>query len=128
MSSREETTKRIARVIAEVTLVEEDKINEDSHLFDDLGVESIDFVDIIYNLESEFGIEIPNDALFSDRNFLDEDTGHMADGVLTKEGRAALAAYPYLNQRRLAGENPGAYLYSVANLVDFVENALKSSD
>lgn len=50
-------TERVIRVIAEHLEVEESTINE-STTFADLGVDSLDAVEIMMELEDEFGIEI----------------------------------------------------------------------
>ena len=41
--------------------VEEDAINTDAHFVNDLGADSLDTVELIMELEEEFGIEIPDD-------------------------------------------------------------------
>jgi acyl carrier protein len=38
--------------------VEEDVINPDAHLKDDLGIDSLDFVDIVVLVERNFGFKI----------------------------------------------------------------------
>ncbi len=50
-------TERVIRVIAEHLEVEESTINENT-TFADLGVDSLDAVEIMMELEDEFGIEI----------------------------------------------------------------------
>lgn len=51
------TTERVIKVIAEHLEVEESTINE-STTFTDLGVDSLDAVEIMMELEDEFGIEV----------------------------------------------------------------------
>ena len=41
--------------------VEEDAINTDAHFVNDLGADSLDTVELIMELEEEFGIEIPDE-------------------------------------------------------------------
>ena len=41
--------------------VEEDKIVADASFIDDLGADSLDTVELIMQLEEEFGIEIPDE-------------------------------------------------------------------
>jgi acyl carrier protein len=41
--------------------VEESKITEDAHFMDELGADSLDTVELIMQLEEEFGIEIPDE-------------------------------------------------------------------
>ena len=41
----------------------EDEISLDSKFMDDLGADSLDTVELIMNVEDEFGIEIPDDEV-----------------------------------------------------------------
>jgi acyl carrier protein len=41
--------------------VEEEKISKEASFVDDLGADSLDTVELIMQLEEEFGIEIPDD-------------------------------------------------------------------
>ena len=50
---------RIADIIAENSEVERDKILPDSHVINDLGIDSLDFLDIVFAIDKEFGIKIP---------------------------------------------------------------------
>jgi acyl carrier protein len=54
-----ETFERIVGIVAEALYVDADQIKRESRLIIDLGAESIDFLDIVFRLEHEFGIEIP---------------------------------------------------------------------
>lgn len=50
-------------LISEQLGVEADDITEASNIQDDLGVDSLDAVDLIMALEDEFDIEIPEDQV-----------------------------------------------------------------
>jgi acyl carrier protein len=50
---------RVRKVIAESLCVELDEVSANSLLMKDLGAESIDFLDIMFRLEKEFDIKIP---------------------------------------------------------------------
>ena len=41
----------------------EDEISLDSNFMDDLGADSLDTVELVMNIEEEFGIEIPDDEV-----------------------------------------------------------------
>lgn len=124
MASRVEIRNKVIDVVTHVTLADKSNVTEQSHLFDDLGVESIDFIDIIYNLETAFEIEISSDALFTDRDFLADDSGNWDGEHFTEKGRVALEAFPYLNRAKAFGPEGSRYLYSIEMLVDFVESRL----
>ena len=50
---------RVRKVIAESLCVELDEVKPDSNLINDLGAESIDFLDLMFRLEKEFNVKIP---------------------------------------------------------------------
>ena len=53
---------KLKEIIAEVLNVDVDEITKDTTFVDDLGADSLDVYQIIMGIESEFGIEIENDA------------------------------------------------------------------
>ena len=55
------TFDKVKEVIVDKLGVEEDKIETSSSFVDDLGADSLDTVELIMQLEEEFGIEIPDD-------------------------------------------------------------------
>jgi acyl carrier protein len=75
----------------EALLVDEDAIKPTATLQGDLGAESIDFLDIIFRLEREFGIKIPRAELFPDSIF-QGDREFVQDGRVTEKGLAELRA------------------------------------
>jgi acyl carrier protein len=59
MSSTFET---VAQVISETTDVPVADIKPEAHAIDDLGIDSLDFLDIVFALDKKFGIKIPLEA------------------------------------------------------------------
>ena len=55
------TLDKVKEVIIDKLGVEEDKIVSDASFVDDLGADSLDTVELIMQLEEEFGIEIPDE-------------------------------------------------------------------
>ncbi|HBR86702.1 MAG TPA: acyl carrier protein [Candidatus Marinimicrobia bacterium] len=55
------TLDKVKEVVMDKLGVEEGKISEDAHFMDDLGADSLDTVELIMQLEEEFGIEIPDE-------------------------------------------------------------------
>ena len=53
------TFDKVADIIAETSEIERDTITPESHVIDDLGVDSLDFLDIVFAIDKEFGIKIP---------------------------------------------------------------------
>ena len=56
-----EIFEKVKKIIADKLDVEEDKITPESSFLDDLGADSLDIVELIMELEEEFGIEIPDE-------------------------------------------------------------------
>jgi acyl carrier protein len=50
---------QIADIIAETSDVPREKITPDSHVIDDLGIDSLDFLDIVFAIDKAFGIKVP---------------------------------------------------------------------
>lgn len=53
------TFDKVADIIAQTSEIERDKITPDSHTIDDLGIDSLDFLDIVFAIDKEFGIKVP---------------------------------------------------------------------
>ncbi len=53
------TFDKVADLIAETSEVDRDKITPESHTIDDLGIDSLDFLDTVFAIDKEFGIKIP---------------------------------------------------------------------
>ena len=53
---------RLANAIAEVLDIDASKITPDSKFVEDLGADSLDVLEIVMGIESEFGIKIPTEA------------------------------------------------------------------
>jgi acyl carrier protein len=53
------TFDRVADIIAETSEIDRDSITPESHTIDDLGIDSLDFLDIVFAIDKEFGIKIP---------------------------------------------------------------------
>lgn len=54
---------RVIRILEAFTEVEIEKMNKDSKLVADLGLNSFDVVNIVVEFEDEFGIEIPDEDI-----------------------------------------------------------------
>ncbi|MBC7431577.1 MAG: acyl carrier protein [Rubritepida sp.] len=53
------TYERIAAIIAETASVEPGRITPTAHVINDLGIDSLDFLDIVFAIDKEFGIKVP---------------------------------------------------------------------
>jgi acyl carrier protein len=85
MPSQEEIYSKVSNTLVEALNVDEDEIKPSATLQGDLGAESIDFLDIVFRLEREFGIKIPRGELFPESIF-QGDTDLIQDGRVTTKG------------------------------------------
>ena len=85
MQSQEEIYTKVSATLVEALNVDEDEISPKATLQGDLGAESIDFLDIVFRLEREFGIKIPRGELFPESIF-QGDPDFVAAGKVTSRG------------------------------------------
>lgn len=57
------TFEKLKKIISEQLYVDESKITMDSDIVEDFEADSIELVDIVMDIEDEFGVEIPDDAM-----------------------------------------------------------------
>ena len=85
-----EIYEKVKESVVEALGVDEEEVTPTAVLFDDLGAESLDLLDIVFRLEKEFGIKIPRGGIQAEtmsaegENLKEEDL--MVDGVLTPLG------------------------------------------
>ena len=98
---------KVTKVLVEALGVEEDDIKPSATLQADLGAESIDFLDIVFRLEREFGIRFLRGELFPERVF-ELSSEIVQDGQVTAEGLATLRLADALRGFDGAGARPSA--------------------
>jgi acyl carrier protein len=76
---------KVKETLVEALNVDDDQVTPDARLQADLGAESIDFLDIVFRLEREFGIKIPRGELFPESIF-QGDPAFVQDGKVTPRG------------------------------------------
>ncbi len=91
MPSQDEIYTKVSATLVEALNVDEDEIKPTSTLQGDLGAESIDFLDIVFRLEREFGIKIPRGELFPESIF-QGDPEFVQNGRVTDKGLEELRA------------------------------------
>ena len=57
------TFDKVKAIMIDQLDVDEDKVTMDASIFDDLGADSLDVVDLVMSLEEAFDIEIPDDQV-----------------------------------------------------------------
>src|SRR6516225_4786618 len=91
MLSQQEIYTKVSARLVEALNVDEGEIKPTATLQGDLGAESIDFLDIVFRLEQEFGIKIPRGELFPESIF-QGDREFVQNGRVTEKGLAELRA------------------------------------
>ncbi len=56
------TFDRVADIIVETSDIPRDKIKPESHVINDLEIDSLDFLDIVFAIDKAFGIKLPIEA------------------------------------------------------------------
>jgi acyl carrier protein len=65
MSVAADVEARVRAIVADALDRPIAEVHPHSSLINDLGAESIDFIDIVFRLESEFGLEIPQEEIWA---------------------------------------------------------------
>jgi acyl carrier protein len=91
MPSQEEIYAKVSATLVDALNVDEEDVKPTATLQGDLGAESIDFLDIVFRLEREFGIKIPRGELFPESIF-QGDPEFVQNGKVTDKGLAELRA------------------------------------
>lgn len=128
MPANEEIFEKVQATLVDALGVDDDEVARDSTLQGDLGAESIDFLDIVFRLERNFGIKIPRGELFPEN--LTADPEWIADGKMTEKGLAELKArLPFADLSKFEADpdvEKLADLYTVDMLVQYVQSKLSA--
>ena len=68
---RAEIIKIVNEFLIDEFEIEESTLGPDAHLIDDLGIESLDFVDIVVSIEKEFGFKVKREEITDVRTLSD---------------------------------------------------------
>lgn len=77
--TREEIEQKVKNFLVEDIEVDESVITPDALLKDDLGIDSLDFVDIVVIVEKNFGVKIKPEEMADVKTF-----SHFCDYIETK--------------------------------------------
>ena len=88
--TQDEIFEKVRDVLVEALSVDEEEVTPTAITRDDLGAESIDFLDIQFRLEKEFGIKIPKGEMMPED--LQNNPDFVQDGKLTEAGINELKA------------------------------------
>ncbi len=86
----EDVFEKVRDAFVEALGVEDDEVTPGSKVFDDLGAESLDLLEIVYLLEHAFQIKIPRDGIKEASKEGIDPSEYEVDGVLTEKALAKL--------------------------------------
>jgi len=89
MPTEQEIFEKVRTTLVEALNVDDDEVNLQSRLRGDLNAESIDFLDIVFRLEKQFGVKIPREELFPESIF-QGDPHFVTAGKVNEAGLAEL--------------------------------------
>lgn len=120
---------KVTKIIADVLVLDESEISLSSRLITDLGAESIDFLDLVFQLEKEFKIKIPRGQLEKNARGELSESEFENNGVITTVGMEALRKYlsevpdEYFTENMKLNEIPA--LFTVETFCKLVISAIK---
>lgn len=125
---KEEIFDKVQSVLIDALGVEEEEVTNEAQLVNDLGAESIDFLDIVFRCEKRFGVKIPRGEFFPGKDFFDDPIyiGVAPDFSITARGIEKLQELmPWTDVRRALGDTPKLEdvqeLFTVQFLCDFID-------
>lgn len=128
MPSRDEILETLRTIIVETRGVDESEVVPEANLFNDLGLESIDFLEISFRMEESFGFPFPTDQLGELLGGVSENsTREQIEDVL---GKLKTEFYIPIKMDELKGLDPldpvqirdqVLELFTVTTLADFIE-------
>jgi acyl carrier protein len=131
MPTQDEIYSKVSATLVEALNVDEEDIKPTSTLQGDLGAESIDFLDIVFRLEREFGIKIPRGELFPESIF-QGDPELVQDGRVTPKGLEELRTkMPFADLTKFE-ENPEvgnlSNLFTVDLIARYIQGKLENGN
>ncbi len=127
MRDRNEIFNTLRTIIVDTRGVEEESVTSEANLFGDLGLESIDFLEISFRMEESFGFPFPTDDLGSLMGAVNENS--TTEKVREVLGKLRTDFHIPVDVDNLPGLNPldpkklrseVMNLFSVNALVEFV--------
>jgi acyl carrier protein len=82
--TRDEIYQKVQAVLVDALGVDDEEVTPTAVIRDDLGAESIDFLDIMFRLEKAFGIKIPRGEMMPEN--LQNDPNIVQNGMITPAG------------------------------------------
>jgi acyl carrier protein len=113
--NKETVIEKVKAAISNSCGIEIENIKSESTLFDDLAITSIDMVDILYMLETEFNVSLKISDIETESRSELNGAPFEIDNVITPEGLNAIKKkVPEIPEEKL---KPGLTIHEIANLI-----------
>lgn len=126
---RDEIYTKVQDVLVEALSVDEDEVSPEATIFADLGAESIDVLDIKFQLEQTFGFKIADGELFPEGVM--QDPEYVQNGKVTDAGLTLLSEKMQHFDFDVLRDDPRVErvreIFTVETLVRFVEGKLAAA-
>lgn len=126
-TERDDIFEKVQEVLIDALGLDDDEVTTDATLMGDLGAESIDFLDITFNLEKTFDIKIPREELFPAEAVMNN-SDFVTDGKVTAAGMAELKAkMPHTDFSDFESDpdvNKLPDLFTVDSIVNFIDGKI----
>lgn len=120
--TQEEVFNKVKEVLTSALAVDDEEVTPEAKLSEDLGAESIDYLDITFQLEKAFGIKIPKGELIPENLFSNPE--FVSNGKVTPKGIAELKSrMPYADLSTFEKDpdvNKFRAVFTVDTLVKYV--------
>jgi acyl carrier protein len=125
--TRSEIGDRVRAIVGEALDRPAAEVRDEASLIDDLGAESIDFLDLVFRLESAFGIKIPEEQIWAGSLGL----AGASDAEIQEGVRKLRAELPGFRWDRFPGRVASQdlpRLLTVRTIVDYLERVLPGGE
>ncbi|MGN6367523.1 MAG: acyl carrier protein [Phycisphaerae bacterium] len=126
--TQEEVFNKVKDVLTTALAVDDDEVTPEARLSEDLGAESIDYLDIQFQLEKAFAIKIPKGDLTPDTIFTNPE--FVQNGKMTPKGLAELKTrMPFADFSKFEQDpdiNKFRDVFTVQALVNYVMSKVNS--
>ncbi len=129
-TSRDEILQQVQEILVDALAVDDNEVTAEATLMEDLGAESIDFLDIVFRLEKAFAIKIPREELFPAESLMNNPE-FVSNGKLTETGLNELREKLPHTDLAAFEEDPDINklgdLFTVEAIVNYVEAKLNAA-
>ena len=117
---------RVRQIVAETLMIEPDEVQDDTLLVEELSADSMDFVEITYRLEIEYGIRFYEGPVFEDLEALFRPETLSENDELTEHGVIVLRArMPEIDSAKFAVGMPTSQIEALLTPATFARSVVE---